>query len=114
MVLAVAHFLVTFGSMAVIPVSVNYICECFTKHPAEGAIVLNFYRLAFGISVPFYVDEWAEAVTIGWVWGMAAIFSAAAFGFAIILMWKGHEIRAHTISNLSTTEEGEKVVESRH
>lgn len=47
-----------------------------------------------------------------WVFGMMAFFDILAFGFIIILIWKGHQIREWTVGGLNITEEGEKVVET--
>ena len=113
-VLAIAAFLITIGSLALIGVTVNYICECFIRHPAEASIVVNFYRLAFGLSGNFYITEWTAAVGVGWVWGMAGFFAAGAFGFVIVLMWKGHLIRSWSLAHLESTEEGQHVVHAMH
>ncbi|KAI9743888.1 MAG: hypothetical protein M1818_002622 [Claussenomyces sp. TS43310] len=111
--LAFAQILVTFGSLSMIPITVNYICECFTTHPAEASITGNAYRLVFGLSVAFYITQWVEAVSIGWTYGMMAFFEIFSFLFIILLMWKGHQIRQWTLSGLGSTEEGEHVVERK-
>lgn len=133
-VLAVAEVFVTFGSLSLIPITVNYICksqtsityhflenndadkrflgECFTKNPAEASITSNCFRLIFGLTVAFYINEWVADVTVKWVFGMMAFFDILAFGFIGILMWKGHQIREWTVGGLNITEEGEKVVET--
>jgi hypothetical protein len=43
---------------------------------------------------------------------MMAFFDVFSFGFIILLMWKGHEIREWSVGGLNATEEGEKVVDS--
>jgi hypothetical protein len=111
-VLAFGMALVTFGSLAMIPVCVDYICECFVRHPAEANITANCLRLLFGLTVPFYINEWVAEVTVGWAYGMMALFDVAAFGCVGLLMWKGHMIRSLTLGGLNESEEGEKVVES--
>jgi hypothetical protein len=111
-VIAVGQVFVTFGSLSMIPITVNYICECFTKNPAEAAITSNAYRLLFGLSVAFYINEWDAKVTVGWAFGMMAFFDAFSFLFIILLMWRGHQIRELTVGGLNVTEEGEKVVET--
>ncbi len=60
----------------------------------------------------FYINEWVADVTVRWVFGMMAFLDIAAFGFILILMWKGHQIREWTVGGLNITEEGEKVIES--
>ena len=111
-VIAVGQVFVTFGSLAMIPITVNYICESFVKHPAEASITGNCLRLVFGLSVAFYINEWIAQVDVGWTFGMMAFFDVFSFGFVGLLMWKGHQIREWTVSGLNDTEEGEKVVES--
>jgi len=113
-IIALAQVLVTFGSLAIIPITVNYICECFTKNPAEASITVNAYRLVFGLSVAFYIRQWVAAVSIGWCYGMMAIFAAASFIPIIVLMWKGHTIRQLTVGGLSSSEEGEQVVATKN
>lgn len=110
-VLAVGQCIVTFGSLALIPIVVNYLCECFTKHPAEVSITGNCLRLLFGLSVAFYINEWIADVGVGWVYGMMAVFDAVSFGFVGLLMWKGHVIRGWTLWDVGSSEEGEHVVE---
>lgn len=111
--MAFGQVLVTFGSLSMIPVTVNYICECFTTHPAEASITGNAYRLVFGLSVAFYINEWVAAVDVGWAYGMMAFFDIFSFLFIILLMWKGHKIRTWTLGGLAADEEGEHVVESK-
>lgn len=112
-VIAVGQVLVTYASLGIIPITVNYACECFTTHPAETAITVNAYRLLFGLSVAFYINQWVSEVTIGWAYGMMAIFDLVSFVFIIILMWKGHSIRQWTVAGLNSSEEGEHVVEEK-
>ena len=113
-VLAFGTFLISVGSLSLVPVTVNYLCECFTQYPAEASIILNVYRLVFGLTIPFFVNPWIAAVGVGWVWGMAAIFSALSFGLVVLLIWKGHTVRSWTSPRLLTTEEGMSVVEEHH
>ncbi|RFU34879.1 hypothetical protein B7463_g1455, partial [Scytalidium lignicola] len=112
-VIAFGQVLVTFASLGIIPITVNYACECFTTHPAETAITVNAYRLLFGLSVAFYINNWVAAVTIGWTYGMMALFDLFSFVFIIILIWKGHAIREWTVGGLNSTEEGEHVVDDK-
>jgi len=93
-----------------IPITVNYICESFIFHPAEAAITANALRLLFGLSVAFYINEWVAEVTVGWAYGMMAFFDVFSFGFAGLLMWKGHLIRSWTVGGLNESEDGEKVL----
>jgi hypothetical protein len=111
-VIAVGQVFVTFGSLSMIPITVNYICESFVSNPAEASITSNALRLLFGLSVAFYINDWVAAVNVGWTYGMMAFFDVFSFGFIALLMWKGHTIRQWTFGGLNNTEEGEKVVET--
>lgn len=110
-VLVLGMTVVSFGSLAMIPICVNYMCEIFVKHPAEASITANCLRLLFGLTVPFYINEWVAEVNVGWTYGMMAFFNVAAFGFVVLLMWKGKTIRGWTIAGLNESEDGEKVIE---
>jgi len=109
--LALANGLVTFGSLTIMPITVNYLNECFIKNPAEASVALNAYRVGFGLSVAFYIKKWAASVTVGWAYGMMAFFVIFSFLFVVLLMWKGHQIREWTLAGLSATEEGKHVIE---
>lgn len=52
--LAVLQVLATFGSLCCTPIAVNYACEIFTT--AEVAIILNLYRIGYGLNVAFYIN----------------------------------------------------------
>jgi hypothetical protein len=109
-VMAIGQVFVTISSMVSIPVTVNYICECFRTHTTEVALVLNSMRLFLGLSINFYVNPWIAAVGIGWVYGMMAFFCVFAFCFLILLMFYGHGIRELTPFQMSQTEEGKHVL----
>ena len=111
-VLAIGQVLITFGSLVSIPVTVNYICECFTRTPVEATVPVNCMRLLFGLSINFYINPWMDAVTIGWVYGMMAFFSVFSFFFVALLMWKGHAIRQLTPFRMESSEEGEHIIET--
>ena len=105
-VMALAQFFVTIGSLVSIPVTVNYICECFRTHTIEATLVLNSMRLFLGLSINFYINPWIAAVGVGWVYGMMAFFSVLAFMFLIVLMIWGHRIRQWTPWGTSQSEDG--------
>lgn len=111
--LAFGYLFVTLGSLISIPVSVNFMCECFTKYPAEATVTTNAMRLALGLSVNFYIDQWSAAVTVGWVYGMMAFFSLFAFLALATLMWKGDTIRRWTLFGVGCDEAGERIVQSK-
>ena len=110
MVLALGSFLITFAAILSVPVTVNYTIECFKHNSAECGAIMGFYRLIFGLAIPFFIGPWISRVGVGWVFGMASFFSIASFGLICVLMWKGKAIRQLSIGNLTFTEEGEKVI----
>ncbi|CAG7920832.1 unnamed protein product [Penicillium olsonii] len=110
MVLALAVFIVTIGSLASVPVTVNYVVECFTKYPAEAGIVIGAYRIVYGLTISFYINPWVAAVDVGWVYGMMAFFAVFSFMFVMLLMWKGPAIRKIQFVSLGSSEEGRRLV----
>ena len=112
MVLALANFLGGFGTNAIIPVTVNYIVECFQDHASESAAIMGVYRLAFSLTLPFFVPAWMSRVGAGWCLGMAAFFSIFAFAGPVLLMWKGEVIRKWSFKRLSTKQEGLRLMEN--
>ncbi|TVY26801.1 putative MFS-type transporter protein [Lachnellula hyalina] len=113
-VFALGQIFVTIGSMVSIPVTVNYIAECFRSHTVEATIPVNSMRLFLGLSINFYATQWIAKTNIGWFYGMMAFFSLFAFFFLILLMWKGHVIRSWTPFSLGSDEEGEHVVADKN
>lgn len=105
MVLALASFLIAFAAVASVPVPINYLVESFRKRPQEVGTVMNVYRLLLGFVIPFFVNPWTEGVTIGWVFGMAAFFSIAAFGCVALLMWKGRSIRIRSLGKVADSDD---------
>ena len=106
MVLALANFLGGFATNAIVPVTVNYVIECFQGHASESAAIMGLYRLAFSLTLPFFVPAWISKVGAGWCLGMAAFFSVFAFGGPVLLMWKGEEIRKRSFKSISANEGG--------
>ena len=109
MVLALGVFLITFAAMLSVPVAVNYIIECFRQHALEASAIMGAYRLALGLAIPFFIDPWEKAVSVGWVFGMAAFFSIVSFTFLLLLMWNGVEIRKWTPRGVARTEESSEI-----
>lgn len=112
MVLAVGAFLIAFAAILSVPVAVNYVAECFKEYAAETGTIMNLYRLLFGLIVPFFITPWERAISIGWVFGMAAFFSIGSFGLLVVLMWKGHDIRQLSFESVAGTEEGARVTQT--
>lgn len=71
---------------------------------------MGFYRLIFGLTVPFFVDPWIAAVGVGWLFGIASFISLALFSCIVLLIWKGHELRQYTLLGLNSNEEGQQLV----
>lgn len=113
-VLVVAQIFATFGALACTPITVNYLCECFTNNTAETAIILNSLRVAFGGSISFYITKWVALMKFNWTYGSMACFQVFSFLPVILLLWKGHQIREWRVGNLGQSEEGEHVVEDKH
>ena len=110
MVFALANFMGGFAINAIVPVTVNYIVECFHGYASESAAIMGLYRLSFTLSLPFFVPAWMERVGAGWCLGMAAFFSIFAFAGPILLMWKGEAIRKRSFKRLSANEEGLRLI----
>ena len=111
MVLALANFLGGFATNALIPVTVNYVIECFQGHASESAAIMGVYRLAFSLTLPFFVPAWIGKVGAGWCLGMAAFFSVFAFAGPLLLIWKGEEIRKLSFKSVSANEGGVRLME---
>lgn len=113
MVVAFAVFLVTVGSFSCVPIITNYLVECFIDYPMEASMASTFFRIAWGLTVPFYINQWVAAVGVGWSYGMMALFAFGSFVSILILMFKGGTIRQLSFARVASTEEGEKVVEAK-
>lgn len=110
MVLALGTFFIALGGVASVPVSINYVIECFRHYPQEVGAALNLYRLCFGLAIPFFYDQWEETVGVNWVYGMSAFISLFGFMLVVLLMWKGPAIRKLSLwKDTSAGEEGTKV-----
>jgi hypothetical protein len=91
----------------------SYACEVFKKNPSETAIILNAYRIGYGLSVAFYINPWVDLMDFNWTYGMMAFLQIFSFLSVLLLMWKGHEIRKVRILGVgeSESEDGEHVLE---
>lgn len=101
----------SFGALSTIPITVNYLCECFIGYPSETGTTANAYRVLFGLSVNFYITKWIESVGIAWAYGMMGIMDILSFLTVLLLLWKGHTIREWSWGGINITEEGLHVVE---
>ncbi|KAL1965537.1 hypothetical protein VTN77DRAFT_5620 [Rasamsonia byssochlamydoides] len=106
MVLALAIFLINFCEIALVPMTINYVAECFTGHAAEVTTVPNLFPLILGIAIPFFIDPWEARVRPGWVFGMMAFFTLFAFSLTGLLAWEGEIIRRNSIPSLRRSEDG--------
>ena len=71
MVLALGVFLITFSAMLSVPVTVNYVMECFRQHALEASAIMGVYHLAFASSAR---GKRQLVQHTGWVFGMAGFF----------------------------------------
>lgn len=71
---------------------------------------MGVYRLAFSLSVPFFVEAWIEKLGFDWCLGSAAFFSIFAFSFIVVLIWKGDELRQLSFKTLASSEGGVKIL----
>ncbi|KAL8951240.1 MAG: hypothetical protein Q9222_002768 [Ikaeria aurantiellina] len=110
MVLAIANFLGGFATNCMVPVTVNYIIECFKGHASEAAAIMGIYRLALSLSIPFFAPAWVERIGFGWCLGMAAILSAVVYSSVILLILRGNLIRGWSIERVASNDEGEKLI----
>ena len=110
MVLALASFLIFLAGTALVPIVVNYVVECFPEHAVEANTIMAFYRVIFGLFIPFFITEWEAEVGVGWVFGMMAFFSLMAFGFTFVLMWKGRAFRSLSFKSLGVSEAGKSLI----
>lgn len=108
-VLALAVFLETFAAIVAVASCNTYVVECFSGKANEVAVILNLYRLAFGLAIPFFINPWSVAVGTNWAFGMMAFFTIFSFGAIVVLMIWGPDIRAHSLIKMNT-EEGVKVM----
>ena len=111
--LGFSQILVTFGSLCITPITVNYLSECFTNNIEETAIVLNAFRIGFGLSIAFYINQWVEKVGFAWTYGTMAFIQVFSWFFVLMLLWKGPQIRQIDPFGLVCTEDGQKVVEKK-
>ena len=109
MVLALGSFFATTGAIACVPICVNYLVECFTQYAAECGIVMGLYRMAFGVTVTFFINPWIGDVGAGWTYGMMSFFTVASFGLVVLLIFKGGEIRQIRFAGVALSEEGAKI-----
>jgi MFS family permease len=110
MVLAVGSFIVTFAATCFNPVVINYLVECFMKYPTELNSILGIYRLGLGLGIPFFINTWVAKVGVGWVFGIQAFLSVAAFAPIVILMCYGHSLRSMSFKKLHRDEEGAQII----
>ena len=108
MVLALLNFLGGFSTNAIIPVTVNRVVECF-NHASELVAIMRLYRLAFSLTMSFFVPAWIE-VGFGWCLGMAAFYSVFAYGGIVLLLWTGKELRGLSFTSISSNEGGMRIL----
>lgn len=105
MVLAFGAFLIFYSSISGVPVVVNYLAESFVSYPNEAAVALNFYRLVFGLVIPFFLIDWERAVGAGWTFGICAFITLFGCSLITLLILWGEAIRKWSFRG-SLTEDG--------
>ncbi|MCJ1359763.1 MAG: hypothetical protein MMC33_009765 [Icmadophila ericetorum] len=108
MVLALGTFLTIFAAIYSIPITINYITECFPDYPLEVAVCMNAYRNSFGLGLTFYEIPWQAAVGSGWLFGTQAFICIFASIFICVLIWKGHVLRRYKLLK-DSDEDGLKI-----
>ncbi|KAL8827458.1 MAG: hypothetical protein Q9191_003169 [Dirinaria sp. TL-2023a] len=111
MVLALSCFLGGYATNSIVPVTINYVIECFKNHASESAAIMGLYRLSFSLSLAFFVPSWIAKVGFGWCLGMAAFFSIFAYGSILLLIWKGQKLREYSFKELASSEGGMRIVQ---
>ncbi|KAK4496189.1 hypothetical protein PRZ48_012169 [Zasmidium cellare] len=111
-VLALGILLLQISEIAVTPIVVNYVSECFVAHPSEVFVMLQFYRLVLGCTVAFFINPWVDAVGAGWTFGMMAFFCLVGFAVMGVLEWRGGVIRGWSMAKFGHSEEGEGLFRS--
>ena len=110
MVYAVGYFIVSIGVFLAVPVATNYIVESFTHYGTECTLIMTFYRLAWGVAIPFFAEKWIEKVGINWMFGIAAFVTIGSWLFIVVLLLSGPQLRRLSLmKSLVSSEEGEKL-----
>ena len=66
---------------------------------------MTFYRLSWGVAIPFFIKPWTVKVGIGWVYGMAGLFTIALWFPVLLLVWKGPTLRRWSLIKGSVSPE---------
>ena len=56
MVFALGYFIVGISVLLAVPVATNYVAESFSHLGTECTLVMTFYRLAWGVAIPFFCE----------------------------------------------------------
>jgi hypothetical protein len=108
MVLAVSVFFIGFSGMSCVSPCINYAVDSLGPELAnETTVVLNLYRLLFGIVIPFFIEPWIEVMGNHWAFGSMAFFTIFAFISIVVLMTWGSSVRKLSFTAAETvTEDG--------
>lgn len=111
MVLAFSLFLQIFAVLSGFAPVVNYVIEAIGRRWANEAMAaMTFWRIIFGISIPFFLFPWAAKVGMQWVFGMMAFFTIFAFGLIVTVMIWGEKLRRFNFVKDSNIEEGSRIL----
>ena len=115
-VYAFGIFVVNAGALVSVPVATNYIAESYTHNGMESTLVMTFYRLSWGVAIPFFITLWIGKVGVGWVFGTAAFLTIGAWTLVIFVIWRGTALREWPlmrIEGLVSSEAGARVFEDQ-
>jgi MFS family permease len=102
---AIGIFVVGAATLISIPAATNYVAESFPLYGTECTLIMTFYRLSWGVAIPFFIKPWTVQVGIGWVYGMAGFFTIAMWFPVLLLVWKGPTLRRWSLMKGSVSPE---------
>ena len=97
LVYALGIFIVNVGALISVPIAINYVAETHALHGTASTITMTFYRLSWGVAIPFFIDGWIEEVRIGWVFGTAAFLTLASWTLVLLVIWQGTRLRGWSL-----------------
>jgi hypothetical protein len=111
MVLAVSNVCLNYCGACITGPTMNYIVEAVRPDLAnEAAAMMNLYRLAFSLGLPFYIFPWISQVGQNWTFGMMAFFTIFTYGLIITVINFGEKIRTWNFLPEIKLEDSVKVI----
>ena len=107
MIYAFGYFIVAMVALMAVPITTNYVAESFTHYGTESALAMAFWRLAWGVVIPFFASQWIDKVGVNWVYGIAAFITIGSCTFLQVLLWRGPQLRQLSlVKSMVSSEEG--------